>query len=73
MKFKTRVAVLGLILTLLCMIMCGLAAMLFLQAEETAVAIVMTLDGLTFLVASAGISIILRDLLKKEKHNHEEN
>lgn len=73
MKFKTRVAVLGLILTLLCMIMCGLAAMLFLQAEETAVAIVMALDGLTFLVASAGISIILRDLLKKEKHNHEEN
>ena len=40
MKFKTHIAVLGLILILLCMIMCGLATMLSIQAGETAVAII---------------------------------
>ena len=59
MKFKTHIAVLGLILILLCMIMCGLATMLFIQAGETVVAIVMCLLTIAFLIASAGIFLVL--------------
>ena len=73
MKFKTHIAVLGLILILLCMIMCGLATMLSIQAGETAVAIVMCLLTIAFLIASAGILIILRDFPKRMKHHPEEN